>query len=218
MHIPIYPGQHIDIHTHKPTADNTIAVESRHERFDNLEENGIYSLGIHPWFISNPPLQLKQLKYYGSVPGVIAIGECGLDRVCTADFSLQQQVFRQQILLANEIKKPLIIHCVRAFPETLGLLKEAEVPVIFHGFNKKQAVADMLLQNGYYLSFGKSLLQEHSFIAGVFASTPPELFFLETDNSADTIATIYKAAAKIRKTSEDDIILQIQNNFKKVFG
>ena len=47
---------------------------------------------------------------------------------------------------------------------------------------------------------------------------PLEKVFLETDDSPIEIADVYKAAALIRNTPEDDIILQVKRNFNKVFG
>ena len=148
----------------------------------------------------------------------MAIGECGLDKIKDTDFELQQRVFHEQILIANHVQKPLIVHCVKAFSETLELLRQAKVPVIFHGFNRKWEIAASILKMGYYLSFGKHLLINNSNAAMVLPLIASDRFFLETDNSGENITHIYKAAAAIRKTSEDALILQLQNNFKKVFG
>ena len=86
---------------------------------------------------------LSALKIFSKTDSVLAIGECGLDKACDTNFKLQQQVFTTQVNWANEIKKPLIIHCVRAYGEVLSLLQKNnnKVPVIFHGFNKNGAVA-----------------------------------------------------------------------------
>lgn len=213
------PGPYFDIHTHKETSgDNTTAIINRHERFDDLDKQKMYSLGVHPWYITDAPGQLRLLEQYMLLPNVMAIGECGLDKICDTDFHLQEKVFRRQVMLAEQIRKPLIIHCVKAFPEVLDILKETTVPVVFHGFNKRQTIAVTILQRGYYLSFGRHLLNINSSAAATFASVPPESFLLETDTGAENITAIYKAAVGIRKTGEDAIILQAQNNFKKVFG
>lgn len=100
-------------------------------------------------------------------------------------------------------QKPLIIHCVRAYEEVLAIKKEwgtqgDVIPWIFHGFNKKPAVAQMLLRAGAYLSFGAALLVPGSPAAQSLAICPPGRYFLETDDRNDvSIAAVYAAAAAI---------------------
>jgi TatD DNase family protein len=209
---------YIDIHTHRHQAiPDVIALWNKYEHFDRLEKGQTYSLGVHPWYINDADLQLQQLESHVSAPEVLALGECGLDALCTTDMALQKKVFARQVQLANQYRKPLIIHCVRAFPETLSLLKDAEVPVIFHGFNNKQALAESVLDQGHYLSFGKAVLNPASVAAAILATVPADRFFLETDDAQSTdIKEIYHTASFIRKTGQDAIILQLQKNFQKV--
>lgn len=213
---------YINIHTHhsqqSPENPQVFELLNLYEKFEDAQAGKQYSMGIHPWYITNAALQLHTLKQYTTQSQVIAIGECGLDKVCTTDWSLQQQVFSQQIEWANTLQKPLIIHCVRAYTEALSVLRSAVVPVIFHGFNKKWPLAKDILDHGHYLSFGAALLQESSPAREALAQMPSDRFFLETDDAAISIEEVYKAAAHIRKTDEDVIILQLQHNYKKVFG
>lgn len=212
--LPVY----IDMHTHQHrAAPDVFALWNKYEHFDRLEKGQTYSLGLHPWYITDAGLQLQQLETPISAPEVLAVGECGLDALCTTDMAVQKKVFARQIQLANQYRKPLIIHCVRAFPETLSLLKEAVVPVIFHGFNNKQSLAESVLAQGHYLSFGKALLHPASAATAVLATMPADRFFLETDDAQGTdIKEIYHTASFIRKTGQDAIILQLQKNFQKV--
>lgn len=209
---------YIDIHSHNESSDpQVLVVQNKYADFDVLETAKWYSIGIHPWYIDEPDKQLQQLVSHINNPTVLAIGECGLDTLCKTDMVLQKRVFARQIELANQYRKPLIIHCVKAFPETLSMLKDAEVPVIFHGFNKKQSLAEEILGRGYYLSFGAPLLHTDSPAALVFASLSADRFFLETDDKTGLdIREIYNAASIIRKTGKDAIILQLQKNFQKV--
>lgn len=96
------------------------------QRFQPGNKTGKYSAGLHPWYIDETgwKTSFEALKQFSLQNQVIAIGECGLDKVCKTSFSLQQEVFIAQLLWANEINKPLIIHCVKAFDEILGLLKK----------------------------------------------------------------------------------------------
>lgn len=213
------PSRYINIHSHSPTTDQEVlTLLNRYEHFEQPLAGPYCSLGLHPWYLSDLASQMTSLKQYSRKPEVLAIGECGLDALCTTPAALQEEAFRQQISWANELGKPLIIHCVRAYSKTLDLLKKAIVPVIFHGFNKKLSLATAILEQGYYLSFGKALLSDQPSLQATFAAVPDGRFFLETDSAPVSITEVYEAAGRIRKTGEDILILQLQNNFKTVFG
>lgn len=212
---------YIDIHKHESVngiENNVRTVFNRYGMFSSLSREKQYSIGIHPWYTDNLETQWNDLRVTAADENVIAIGECGMDAIRGTSLELQAAIFQKQILLANECNKPLIIHCVRAFPQVLSLLKQANVPVIFHGFNKKLSIATEVLQQGYYLSFGADLLKDNTAASAVFANIPANRFFLETDDSPISIKEIYQTAARIRKTAEDAIILQVKENFKTVFN
>ncbi|MBW7912590.1 MAG: TatD family hydrolase [Taibaiella sp.] len=212
---------YIDIHTHKQSATG-LSVINRHEDFAQALDGVTCSLGVHPWYIQAdaPDTQLANLRQYAALPNVIAIGECGLDKATDTDWQLQGRVFAAQIALANELNKPLVIHCVRAYEEVLDILHDSQVavPVIFHGFNKNAQLAERLINAGYYLSFGAALLNEGSYAAKALTHIPLERIFLETDDSAVPIEQIYETAAGWLKTGKDALILQLQNNFSRVFN
>src|SRR5690606_24764773 len=120
------------------------------------------SAGIHPWYIDdNFQVQMEALELYLAKDGVLAVGECGLDKNISADFQKQIMAFEKQIELANQLGKPLIIHCVRAYSEVFSCLlkKKVQVPVIFHGFSKKWVLAEQLLKHGFYISLGPQILK-----------------------------------------------------------
>lgn len=212
---------YIDIHTHKQSARD-VSVINRYKDFAQAVDGTTCSIGIHPWYIQADGLneQFEELTSHAALPNVIAIGECGLDKLTDTDWQLQLTAFREQVRLANQLKKPLIIHCVRAYEEVLHILKEekVQVPVIFHGYNKNIELAERLINAGYYLSFGAALLKEGSNAASVIQSLPASQFFLETDDSPEPIAGIYDAAASLLKTERNALILQLQNNFRRVFN
>lgn len=163
-------------------------------------------------------MELRALQQQSVHPNVLAIGECGLDKVTATDWQLQQQAFTEQIKLANEVRKPLIIHCVRAYEEVLQLLSAAKVSVavIFHGFNKSRQLAQQIADKGYYLSFGESLGKVA--VASTFASLEPGSVLLETDDSKLSIKEMYRMAAAARGISEDALSLQLQKNYTTIFG
>jgi TatD DNase family protein len=208
----------INIHTHKPHNNDEWSIQNLHAHFEKLNPLFNYSVGLHPWHIDSNTVkeELVQIKVASWKKNVLAIGECGLDRICSTDFKLQEKVFIEQILWANEIAKPLIIHCVKAHHETLVLLKEysRSSPVIFHGFNNKLETANKILEQGYYLSFGKHLFNPA--IENIFSKISLEKIFLETDDSDAAIDNIYKQAAKIKNMSTEQLSLQIKKNLENI--
>lgn len=177
-------------------------------------------MGLHPWYIDalHWPQQMEQLHQYSTGNRVVAIGECGLDKVCTTAFSLQQEVFGRQISLANTMGKPLIIHCVRAFAEVQWWLQKnkVQVPVIFHGFNKSTTLAQQLTSKGYYLSLGKGL--QLPAVQNMLKAVPLQQVFLETDDSTIGIEKIYALAADALQIDVNTLSLQIKKNAAAVFG
>ena len=190
------------------------------DNFDKVPTTGIFSAGIHPWYVKNNTFEIEmvQLEMALKKLNVIAVGECGLDKVCKTDFQLQENCFKRQIHLANILKKPIIVHCVKAFSETITLLQKEKcsVPVIFHGFNKGKILAEQLISKGYYLSFGKHIFETRT--AAIFKTLPLTHIFLETDDATTGIIQIYKKAAELIGTSVKLLSSQIESNARLVFN
>ncbi len=212
--------QYINIHTHRARPGDALEIQNVLSDFDKKIAVPC-SVGLHPWYLDAATIEteMQQLKQASVNGNVYAIGECGLDKVTKTDWALQVQAFREQVVIANELHKPLIIHCVRAYEEVLALLKELQVavPVIFHGFNKGLELAARITDLGYYLSFGQHLLKQESHAANTLRMMSSGQFFLETDNSETGIAAIYENAAALRQIPLDTLILQLQKRFKAVF-
>ncbi|MFT3908187.1 MAG: TatD family hydrolase [Ferruginibacter sp.] len=211
---------YINIHSHQPPATNEWVIQNLYKAFERSLLPGSYSVGLHPWYIHPTKWEndFNALKKIAEEHTVLAIGECGLDKICNTDFMLQEEVFIAQLLFANEINKPLIIHCVRAYEEVLLLLTKHKnkVPVIFHGFNKNRILAEKIINQGYYLSFGKALFEAN--IKQVFAALPADKIFLETDDADTTIKMIYTEATSIKNISEETLSLQLIKNVQTVFN
>ena len=209
---------YIDIHTHdyKPQAQ-VICIENILSNFPDTPHNRPVSAGLHPWYLENAEKELNQLKDISVHKNVVAIGECGLDRLSKMNWEKQILYFEKQLDLAVSLNKPVIIHCVRAFSETLAMLKGLSVPVIFHGVNKKLSAVEPLIQSGYFLSFGKAILNPSETIIHTLKAVPSEQLFLETDDAETSIQEIYKTAAGIRNVTENEIALQLQKNYHSVF-
>ena len=209
-----------NVHTHPHSeSEDVLFIENLYKNFDHEIDGRKVSMGLHPWYLDadNLDKQFDNLAKNAGKSQVLAIGECGLDKLSSTDWNLQLKAFQLQIKLAQELKKPLIIHCVKAFNEVLSLLRVVKVPVIFHGVNNKLSLIQPVMDAGHYLSFGKSLLGGNAAILNTFKTTPLEQVFLETDDSDIDIREIYKSAAGIREISEKEIVLQLEKNFLNVF-
>ena len=123
------------------------------------------SIGVHPWKVTAAWRdELALIREAVRRTDVWAIGECGLDKMKGEALSLQMEAFRAHIALAEEVQKPMIIHCVRAFDELLMLRRELETvckkegrepqPWVIHGFRGKPEQAKQMMTKGMLLSFG----------------------------------------------------------------
>lgn len=212
--------QFFNLHTHKFTNQETVLelVNQYPQEFDAAIR--FYSIGIHPWYIDEQKLEadLQMIESKLQEANCLALGECGLDKRIVIPLELQQKVFERQLLLAQHYKKPVVVHCVAAFQEVIAIKKRLKItiPMIIHGFSKNKRVAKELIDNGFYLSFGKYLLRNPE-LESVFQSIPNDRFFLETDTVEEGIEEVYALAAQYKKWSIDELQQQIKSNFAAVF-
>lgn len=209
-----------DIHTHKHAEPNEgiFTLPNVIVSKDALFRTPC-SAGIHPWYIdSDFQRQFETLEKYISKPDVIAIGECGLDKMTSTPWEKQLMAFERQIELANQINKPLIIHCVKAYSEIFSSLtaKYNKVPVLIHGYAKNWELAQTLLKHGYYFSLGPHILKGN--MTEVVSHIPLDRLFLETDDKNAKISEIYAYFCRARKLPIEQLEQQIMLNFKKIFN
>lgn len=190
---------YLNIHTHN--AVNQGDIQNYFPQDTPLSH--YFSIGIHPWFIAeNWDLQMQEVIKKSQSENCKLIGECGLDKNVLTRLDIQTAVFEQHILLSEEIKKPLIIHCVKSFSEVIALHKRfaPKQMWILHGFQKNEQIARELLKNNIKLSFGKAILYKIELQKLVFSLSDTD-FFLETDDSSIKIEEIYEKSAQIRNIS-----------------
>ncbi len=212
--------QYFNLHTHQfKNQEHILELVNQYPwEFDSLITN--YSIGIHPWHIVEERIlsDLATIESKLLLKNCLAVGECGLDKRIEIPMDLQKAVFEKQLLLAEKYNKPVVIHCVAAFQELIEIKNQLQitVPIVIHGFSKSQQLATQLLNNGFYLSFGKYLLKNPE-LESVFNSVPENQFFLETDTSEETIEEVYALAAKYKKITITELQQIISNNFDSVF-
>ena len=211
----------LNLHTHHYTNQPDVLelVNQYPHEFNDLVPN--YSIGIHPWYIVEDRIEadFEFLESKLTDEKCLAIGECGLDKRIALSMDLQQNIFEKHLALAEKYQKPVIIHCVAAFQELIAITKnrKVSVPMIVHGFSKNELVAKELLANGFYLSFGKWLIQNPE-LEVVFQSVPNDRFFLETDTIAKEIQEVYALAAKYKNIEINSLEEIILKNYNTVFN
>jgi TatD DNase family protein len=214
----------IDIHRHANdtgTADNVLR-NLFHSQGEEIEPGKVYSIGLHPWHVEDPKLNedLGLVKKFSSHPQIIAIGEAGLDKSIRAPFELQMLAFKSQVEIAKIVKKPMIIHCVRAYNEISELkIKSGHTqPWIIHWFNSGVDMGLQLIKKGFYLSFGHMLFNEDSKAFKSFLKIPVESIFFETDDAGYRIDEVYQRASELLSVSRHTLEKRIENNYENFFG
>lgn len=212
----------LDIHTHQiKQRKGVVAIQNlslTESTFLAVPKTKPISVGVHPWYgkLEELPKSMKYLNVLARQDNVKLLGECGLDKLKGESIAHQLEMLTAQAVLAEELQKPLILHCVKAFDELIALKKhlQSTVPMIIHGFNKKYEMAQQLTHHGFYLSFGAAVLKSEE-AAMVLAKTDRP-FFLETDEAEVDIEEIYAKVAEIKKITVDELKDVIFANWKKI--
>ena len=188
---------YIDFHTHQvPVSKNVIAIVEGRDTW-----------GIHPW-------KADETFVVPDLSAKLAIGECGLDGLRGPSMEVQESVFLDQIRLSEELGKPLIIHCVKAFDRLLQLRKELNPKQswMFHGFRGKPQQLRSLLDAGFFVSFGFQHNEESLRIC------PIDRLLLETDDDEfHPIDEIYNNVARKRELEVTSLVKQMTENYRAFF-
>lgn len=202
-----------DIHTHHhPAAPGTAVVQLTPDAFSLLPEH-FYSVGLHPWHISNDwRTQMAKLLVMALHTHVLMIGETGLDKKNSpASMETQLEVFREHIRLSELIRKPLIIHCVKAFDELLAIRKEtkATLPWIVHGFRGGVEQWQQLSRAGLHVSLGKHYDTE------LIKHLPLHQLLLESDDTTE-LDTVYDRASHDTGISIPELRAHVGDNLLRL--
>jgi TatD DNase family protein len=209
-----------NFHTHQFTNQPNILelVNQYPNEFD--ASIPFYSIGIHPWYIvqDRTEADLKIIEEKLQTENCLAIGECGLDKRIEIPLEQQIIVFEKQLALAEKYKKPVVIHCVAAFQEVIEIKKKMKisVPMIIHGFSKNSQLANQLIKEGFFISFGKYLLRNPE-LKTVFQQIPSDRFLLETDTIEENIQQVYDLASEYKNLSIKQLQEIISSNFERIF-
>lgn len=197
------------------------------------------SIGIHPCSDASVQATDEQIIEAASHPKVLAIGETGMDfyhqHPDAVDLSYQETRFRQQIRIAKQLKKPLVIHTRSSTPEVLSILEQEnaqEVGGIMHCFVEDLATAQRAIDLGFYISFSGIVTFKNAVkLKEVAKNLPLDRILVETD--APYLAPVpYRGKTNVpaytRYVVEEIAILRnlpfitvaeaTTENFKRLFG
>lgn len=214
--------KYFDIHAHS-TANAScgdlltiLNFRAPDRQFNNA---AAFSYGIHPYDVAMA--QESWLETDFASLSLLAIGEIGLDFRYESTTRQQIAWFKKQLDIATAFRKPVIIHCVKAIPQTLQILESHNCNAyVFHGFNSSTNNAMQIIENGGYLSFGPQIITNPSLqktLQTALNNWPDRILF-ETDESQILISSVYQTAVHITSQPLDELQKQILKNFNSFFS
>jgi TatD DNase family protein len=219
------------------------------------------TVGLHPTSVEEKtPEFIEELKKLAQHPKVVAIGECGLDFYRLPDDdkpdivesafgsitlsgiemelrneslkAAQAAAFEQQLELATQLGKPVVIHQRDSWNETLEIVKQYSVKAVFHCFTGGLAELHEVLALGHHVSFtGIATFKSAGDVRAAAKAAALEKLMVETD--APYLAPVphrgkrcepafvritAEAIAKERGMNSDDFARATSENAERFFG
>lgn len=139
------------------------------------------AFGLHPWYVSEakPDWPQRLAEFLQRFPNAL-VGECGLDGLKNPDDEPQNSIFYRHICLAEQFKRPLIIHAVKAQDWLENYWDLLPKKFVFHSYNGKREVLKKVIKAGGYVSFSASILKNKD-AAELVQMVPADKILLETD-------------------------------------
>jgi TatD DNase family protein len=190
--------------------------------------------GIHPEEAHDHPADWEeQLKALLAQPKMVAVGEIGLDYHFEENppHEVQRDVFEKQILLANEMNLPIIVHDRDAHGDTMELLKKHRPRGVVHCFSGSVEMAKEVLRLGMYIGLGGAVTFKNARVpVEVAKMVPADRLLLETDcpymapvpfrgkrNDSSLIAYTAERIAEIREEDTQELIFKAHRNACRLF-
>lgn len=191
---------------------------------------------VHPHDASKAtPEVYRRLEELVKHPKVVAVGETGLDyHYDFAPREVQRDVFVEQLRIARDAKKPIVIHTREAWDDTIAVLREHWAPAgiggIMHCFSGGPAEAEEALALGFYLSFGGIItFPKSTDIQEAARRAPADRILVETDapylapvphrgkrNEPAFIVQTARKLAELRGVTPEEIATTTSGNFRRL--
>ncbi|MBB3114092.1 TatD DNase family protein [Paenibacillus phyllosphaerae] len=220
----------INIGFNRETIPTTIALAEQYEFIYGV-------VGWHPTdSLDYGPGDLDWIASLCDHPKVVAIGEIGLDYYWdTSPKEVQKRVFREQIELAKQKKKPIVIHNRDAHEDVVSILKESnakEVGGVMHCYSGSWETAKQCLDMNFYISFGGPVTFKNARVPKeVLAKVPLDRLLIETDapylaphphrgkrNESAYVRLVAETAAEITGKTLAEIEQITSENARKCFS
>jgi TatD DNase family protein len=196
------------------------------------------SIGIHPHEADDhPDVDTGKLVARAQHPRVVAIGETGLDYYYDhSDRDQQRLSFRAHIAASRETGLPLIVHTRNAEDDTAEILTEemarGSFPGVIHCFTASDALADIALNLGFYISIsGIVTFKNARDLQKTAQRLPIDRLLIETDSpflapvphrgkscEPAFVADTAQYLAILRNTSLEDLGSSTADNFYRLFA
>ena len=191
--------------------------------------------GVHPHEAETAtPAELSRVRALLPDPKVVAVGECGLDFFYdNAPRDVQLAAFRAQVALAGEFDLPLVVHCREADAEMITELEGAAGHVlgVLHCFSGGDALMDVALDKGWYISFSGMVTFRRFEGAEQVRRVPADRLLVETDapylapvpkrgrrNEPELVVHTARMIAELRGESFDEIARVTSENAARFYS
>lgn len=190
------------------------------------------AVGIHPESI-NSGTTIEQIKSLSQHKKCVAIGEIGLDYYWQTNTREEQiEIFEKQILLAQELDLPIIVHDRDAHADTLEILKKHKPKGVVHCFSGSVEMAKEVIKLGMYIGVGGVITFKNAKkLPDVVKIIPDDLLLVETDCPylapephrgtlchSGMIKYTAQKIAEIRNTDSEYILKLTAQNAKQLFN
>lgn len=193
---------------------------------------GVFAaLGLHPW-VADRPLDLAALRAALLEPGVVAVGEVGLDAATGPELAVQREALRGQLELACELDRPAILHCRGAFEDLLALLRgyAPRLRGVVHAFARGPELLERFLALGLHVALGGAATRPGSRAARSAPLVPADRLLLETDAPSIGLhgipaheveprhaLDVARAVARLRGTTVEELAERTTANARALF-
>jgi TatD DNase family protein len=194
------------------------------------ETDGVFPiLGVHPHEAGDAnPGTLESLERLEPV----AIGETGLDYYRDyAPHDLQRQLFQAHLAVAEELSKPVVIHCRAADGDVARALADFRGTVVLHCFSSP-GLLEPALERGYYVSFAGNVTYPNAYdLRAAARAIPVDRILVETDtpylspqprrgrpNEPANVVHTVASLAETRGEDPDELAARIDANASLAFG
>ncbi len=218
-------------------ASSSYETSLKSAEFVRSTEGLFCTVGVHPEDCETYDEVEEKIEKLAKEKKVVAIGEIGLDyHYENIDIEKQKEVFEKQVILANKLSLPIVIHSRDAMADTMEILKRNKDKLkaggIFHCYSGSVEEAKEILKLGFSFSFGGVCTFKNARKAvEVLEFLPIENILLETDcpylapvphrgeiNEPKYIPIIAEKIAEIKGLTLEEVANVTTKNAERVFG